>query len=313
VSTTTDTQISGTATYNGINGIQPFASLAVNVPTGKSALYGNTRFARMDPDLVDIGSYGEGWNIGPTVGVNIAITPNLLATISGGYTHRGPFDKEGPDAVTGLVTATDHVKNGDDATVTFALGYSQGALSLQGSISEAWNGESKVNELGMNNFQRYRAGQRTTVIGSATYAWNEQWTSSLNGFWTHSNRNAQLDATGLVLVPEQFNQNSDLFKIANDLTYRWSDALSLGPTASYLRRLHNSYDPQTGSFIPAKTRWSAGATANYKISDMLSLNGRVEKIWIHEDVLPGPPPGVPMVPAMSGDGWAFVLGGTATF
>jgi len=280
--------------------------------TGKSALYGNARFARMDSDLVDIGSYGEGWNIGPTVGMNIAIAPNLLATISGGYTRRGPFDKEGPDAVTGLVTATDRVKNGDDATVTFALSYSQGALTLQGSISEAWNGVSQVNDFGMNNFQRYRSGRRTTITGAASYAWNEKWTSSVSGFYNHANRNEQLDAT-LALVPEQFNQNTDLYKIATDLTYRWTDALSVGPTASYLQRLHNSYDPQTGAFLPAKTRWSAGATANYTITNTVSLNGRIEKIWIHEDVLPGPPPTVPMVPAMSGDGWAFVLGGTATF
>ena len=68
VETITDTVMSGTLTYLAINGVQPFVSLNVNAPTGKAVLNGTEANARMDPDLVEIGSFGEGWNIGPTVG-----------------------------------------------------------------------------------------------------------------------------------------------------------------------------------------------------------------------------------------------------
>jgi len=85
VETMTDTVLSGTVTYLG-TGVQPFVSINVNAPTGKAALFGSAANARMDPDLVEIGSFGEGWNVGPTVGVNVPITPSLMVTGSVGYT-----------------------------------------------------------------------------------------------------------------------------------------------------------------------------------------------------------------------------------
>lgn len=65
VSTQTDTSITEKVTYLGLAGLQPFASVSINIPTGKTALLGNSANARMDPDLVEIPTYGEGWNIGP--------------------------------------------------------------------------------------------------------------------------------------------------------------------------------------------------------------------------------------------------------
>src|SRR5262249_27688580 len=50
ISTATDTQVSGTFTYLGLNGIQPFTSLDLNLPTGRTALTPDEVNARMDPD-----------------------------------------------------------------------------------------------------------------------------------------------------------------------------------------------------------------------------------------------------------------------
>ena len=96
IATATDSQMNGTVTYLGFNGIQPFASLDFNLPTGRSALTPAQVFARMDPDLVDIASFGEGFNYGPTVGFNVPITSSLVVTASVGYTDRGQFDAEAP-------------------------------------------------------------------------------------------------------------------------------------------------------------------------------------------------------------------------
>jgi hypothetical protein len=74
VTTTTDTTLTPTVTYLGWETLQPFTSVTLNLPTGKSVLYGNTRFARMDSDLVDIPTFGEGFNIGPSIGANIPFT-----------------------------------------------------------------------------------------------------------------------------------------------------------------------------------------------------------------------------------------------
>jgi len=49
----------------------------------------------MDPDLVEVSTFGEGFNIGPTGGFAFPISKSLVLTTSAGYTWRGgPFLRE---------------------------------------------------------------------------------------------------------------------------------------------------------------------------------------------------------------------------
>jgi hypothetical protein len=313
VDTPVDTQISSTVTYNGFTGFQPFVAMLINAPTGSSALYNSSRFARMDGDLVDQGTYGEGWNFGPTAGVNIPLSPALILTLSGGYTNRNPFAKESANPITGLITDTVSIKNGDEATVTGALGYSQGPVSLQGSASYSWDQASQSSMFGMQDFNRYRVGPRTTISGSGSYAFDEMWSVYANGFWTHTEKNDVLDPAGLALIPEGFNSNSNLFRVNGGVNYRLANGLTIGPTASYLNRDVNGYDPTTFSFVPAKTRYAVGGVANYNVTNQININGRVERVWIRENVNPGPVPLMPIVPFMSGDAWVVAGGATVNF
>ena len=94
VATSTDTAVSFNTTYLGWQGLRPFIALSANLPTGKSALFGTSVNARMDPDLVEISTFGEGYNFGPTFGLNVPIAGSLLFTASVGYSYRGPFNRE---------------------------------------------------------------------------------------------------------------------------------------------------------------------------------------------------------------------------
>lgn len=307
-STATDTQLSTTVTYSGLNGLQPYFALLLNLPTGTSALYGASRYARMDPDLVAVSSYGEGFNIGPTLGVNIPITAELLASISAGYTYRGAFNKE--NAFDPFFT-TDSIRSGDDATVTLSLGYTSGALALQGSGSF-----TATNATLTNGVAQYRAGNRELVTLGGSYAWSDQWKSSINAFWTHSDKLSTF--TNGTFVLEAFNSTNNVFRISGDTTYVFANGASLGPTVSYLNRDRNGYDPVTFSFVPAKTRWSAGAQGGYIISNSISLSGKVERVWTREDDSPNKVAGGFLIPGtgtplISSDGWAVSLGGTMRF
>ncbi len=310
VSTMTDTQVSGTATYMGVNGIQPYLSLMLNLPTGLSALYGNSRFARMDPDLVDISSYGEGFNVGPTAGVNIPITTSLLASLSVGFTSRGKFQREGLiDPVT-FLQPTDHVNPGDVVTGTASLGYVGNGLLLQSSVSYAQETQTTINGLA-----QYRAGDRITVTGSGSYIWSPSWTSTVNAFWNHSNRNDVLNFALGTLVQEAFNTNTDVVRVNAEHSYT-SGAFSIGPIGSFLRRYHNSWDPTNFVFVPAKTRWSLGGNGQYRFSNGVALTMRVEHVWTHEDDSPNKvlngviTPGTG-IPALSSDGWVASIGAVA--
>ena len=113
--TTTDTIMTGTVTYLGIDGVQPYYSLNLNLPTGQTVLRNFSGIARTDPDLVDVGTFGEGFNNAHTLGLNIPITTNTVFTINGGYTSKGSYNRETPDPATllGTLTALEHYSPGD--------------------------------------------------------------------------------------------------------------------------------------------------------------------------------------------------------
>ena len=90
-----DTSLSLTTTYLGFNGLQPFVSINVNLPTGRT-VFNNTTNTKPDSDVYDVAGFGEGLNIGPTVGVNIPVTANLILSFGAGFTSRGSFDRDGP-------------------------------------------------------------------------------------------------------------------------------------------------------------------------------------------------------------------------
>jgi len=168
VQTITDTAVSATASYLGVQGMQPFVSLNMNLPTGKSALFGTDANARMDPDLVDISTFGEGFNVGPTAGINFPIAGSLLVTASLGYTWRGKFEQESNfDPFNSFLTST--VNPGDNLTPTVAVNYQTGPLSIGLTASLTWETPSSVDDL-----QTFKPGKRYLLALQSSYAWPQQ-------------------------------------------------------------------------------------------------------------------------------------------
>ena len=226
VATFTDTSLSGTATYTGINGFVPFVSLNVNAPTGKAALYGPSRFARMDGDLVDVPSFGEGWNVGPTVGVNIPLMQNLILTLSVGHIVRGTFNREGAIDPFTLAQPASHMSPGDPTTYNVALAYQQGPFSAQ--ISGSFSHET---DTFVDHIPAYRAGNRYNIAGAASYAWDQNWATNVNGFVGFAERNHILDPIAITLIREDFNSNNVVYRI--NVEHTWTDGVwRAGPVAA---------------------------------------------------------------------------------
>src|SRR5215470_6478316 len=278
VETTTDTIFNGTVTYYGINGIQPFVALNANLPTGRSALFGTAAFARMDGDLVDIASFGEGLNIGPSVGFNLPLTQTFIITASGGYTWRDSYNRERSTSETNPnIQSPTSVNPGDVWTATTGIGYQGQRFSINGtgSLSE----ESTTSE---NGAPLYRAGRRYLFAGSTAYLWPESWgQTTLAGSFAHSNHNKVLFLGASQLIGETMNTNSDVWRVGLQHLFAFKQ-MAIGPTSSYLHRDHNGYDATTLQFVPAKDRYAAGALARFAINDRWTLNARVEHVWTHE-------------------------------
>lgn len=305
----TDTTVNGTLTYYGFNGFQPFFALAGNLPTGNSFVKTPIVNVPQDPDVTQVNGFGEGLNVGPTIGVNIPITPDFIATLSLGHTIRGDFTRLGPNlgiAQPGF-GPQQRVSPGDVTSLSASLGYQSGRWSFQGSTTFAFEGVTKVD--GINFFQ---TGGKFSLAGAVGYGWTDALSSKLSASFTHtgSNRvpvNAILGNFGL--HTETFNSNSNVFSVSFDNTYRIG-SWAMGPTVSYLYRDHNSYDSTWAQFVPAKTKWSAGGTVVYAATDSISLNIRAEHYWVKLNRNPGAAPPVPQLDTM---GWLVSVGGKVQF
>jgi hypothetical protein len=322
VATTTDTVASGTFTYLGLNGISPFAALSLNIPTGRSALFGTAANARMDPDMVDIATFGEGFNMGPTIGANIPITASLIVTASAGYTRRGQYDRENSLALAPQTPPTVQtptlVDPGDVTTIYGSIGYQDDtfAAKLTGSISE----ETATTE---NGLPLYRAGRRYLATGTWAFTWPNVATTTLTAAASHSNRNDVLFLGAPDLIKEVMNTNSNLYRVGVQTLFAL-EKFVVGPTGSFLHRDHNGYDSTTLQFVPAKDRWAAGVLMRFAQDEHVTFNARLEHVWTRENdnpalngqkfsVLANGFVAGSSVPVVLSTGWQAVVGVTGRF
>jgi hypothetical protein len=303
VSTATDTGLSTTFTYTGFNGIQPYLAVQYNLPTGKSAVLGTSPFARMDPDLVGVATFGEGFNIGPTLGANITLSDSWMLGLGVGYTSRGSFDRE-----TGInVTTTNRMNPGDLYTGNASLTYRDTRLVTQFSFSYTTETTTTIN--GVATFQ---TGDRYSASAYVSYAWTDTSTTVVNASWMHINSNKVVPPASL--ATEAFNSNNDIFTATIDQKFKAFQYFTVGPTGGFMYRDKNAWNPTTLTFVPAKSKWSFGGLAEYAVNPKATINMRVEHIWIRENTNPGPlAPATPVWPDLTANGWQAFLGGTVTF
>jgi hypothetical protein len=319
VATTTDTVVSATFTYLGLKGIQPFLASSFNLPTGRSTLSGSAANARMDPDLVDIASFGEGFNVGPSVGFSIPVTGTLVVTSSAGYTWRDRYPRENSlAALDPNAQVPTNIQPGQVWTANTSVSNRWGQWS--GSIGGTVSWESPTSEGGI---ALYQPGDRYLGTASLSYTWSNGSLTTVNGSFAHSKRNEVLFLGASSLVRETMNSNSDVFRVGLQHLIPVGQ-LTIGPTGSYLVRNHNGYDSTTLQFVPAKERFTAGFIARYAASESVTFNVRLDRVWTREDehnaindqmfsvlanaFVPGS-----AIPVVSSTGWQAAVGATAKY
>jgi hypothetical protein len=299
-SSMTDSTVAATVTYYGWNGVQPFVALNTSVPTANwtwSGSAGSSSTSRTDSDIIATPVVGQGWNVGPSVGANIALAPTLIATVGFGYTYRGPFDG-GP-----LATALGRLNPGDVSTVNAGLGWSGERAVVQTAVSYSWETISYLNGAPI-----YRAGDRIIAVVKGGYAWDRNWSSRAAFHLSHFAKNEVPLVAGIPpLVREAFNSNSTVYRVTFEQLYS-RDNYSVGPTVTFLYRDRNGYDPMMIQFVPAKSSWSAGGVAQIAASERVAINLRGEHIWVDEKANPANG-----IPAFTTRAWVVSIGGSARF
>jgi hypothetical protein len=301
IATLTDTTLQTTVTYLAINGIAPFISININAPTGQSALYGLSRFAKMDSDLVDITHFGEGWNFGPSLGANIPVTDDFLITVGLGYTYRGEFVRETDDG-SELFLDRLKMKPGNDITANISATYTIDTISLNSGVS--YSTESKTYSNGQENF---KSGDKYTFTASVSNSWNDVWSSTLSGSYIVAMKNENLPTGQPSLVLEAYNSNNRILNLS--FSHIWSkDNWSIGPNLSYLNREKNGYDSLTYSYISAKEKFSSGASVKYKANDHSTISLKLDRIWTNENDYP-----LSTTPHVKSNAWLARIGAALSY
>lgn len=322
-----DTQTSVNLTLLNFESIRPLLGVSMNLPTGNTYLPGNQRFTRMDPDLVDIGSYGVGFNINPTAGFIFGLSESTAISLSAGYTWQGDFTREGinlsevsnpaPPPANIRVSAFDlrqKVSPGTAYTVNGNISSTFDNLVLIGSF--AYVGSSHASIDGVSSG---RAGAKFTANGTAKYKFDDRTALAANLSWSFAEKNEIPDGLGS-LVLESLNSNSHVFIGSVEPSYMLTEKLRLAANYSFLYRDHNYYDPLQQQFIPAKQKHLVGTSATYAVTDMASITLRGSRAWVEQQDGPflltdvGPPQVLLFQPPkLRYDVWAASIAGNVRF
>jgi len=255
----------------------------------------------MDPDIVEVPAFGEGFNTGLTIGANIPLRQNLVATLGTGHTWRGTFNRETP-YIPPLVQDTFHFSPGDVSTVNAALYWQPGAWVIQGSFTYLVS-----QRLSADSLPVMKPGAQFSASLAGSYQISRNWSATGDVSWSFSGKNL-VNTGGFLLTPELLNSNSNVVTL--DLTPTYSfDRGTVGSTLSVLYRDHNAYQIIQAAYSPAKTRIAFGGQARIALGSSTALNLQLTHVWTDEGNMLFPP-GIPVVTKSA---WNASVGTTLTF
>jgi opacity protein-like surface antigen len=326
-----DTQASFNLTYLNFDTIRPLLGLSLNLPTGNSFLPANQRFTRMDPDLVEVGSYGVGFNVNPTAGFIVGLNKDTAISLSAGWTWQGAFTRDGitslvvpnPNAPPGSTIPVDFfdLKNkfspGNAFTANGNISSTLGSLFLMASFAYVANSHSSIDGISTG-----RDGAKFIANGAANWQIDDRWALSTNVSWNFAEKNDIPDGIG-GLFGEPKNSNSNLIIGSLEPSYMVTERLRLAANYSFLWRDHNYYDPLQDAFIAAKQKHQLGASATYALSETANVTFRGSRAWVRQDdgpslltetaTLTTPAIFTLSPPALTYDVWAASISATVNF
>ena len=307
-----DTQASFNLKLMNFDSIRPLFGLSLNLPTGNSYLPANQRFTRMDPDLVDVGSYGVGFNVNPTAGFTFGLNETTAISLSAGYTWQGDFTREGidmsrienpagpppPFVVLQSFDLQQRIHPGDAFTANGNISSKFSSLLLTASFAYMGSARASIDGLATG-----KTGANFTTNGAAEWQIDDRWALSTNISWNFTERNEIPDGLGgLVIEPK--NSNSNVFIGSIEPSFMATEKLRLALNYSFLFRDNNYYDPLQDQFIPAKQKHLAGASVTYAATPTSSITVRGSHAWVRQDDGPlllseaGPPVLLTLQPPM---------------
>jgi hypothetical protein len=246
-----DTVIGTTLTIDLTPVIQPFITLDLNVPTGKTGLKGAQKNAVMDPDLVDLVRFGEGFNTNLSIGAVFLIPETSWSiTAAAGYNARGAYVADGD--------TLEDFDPGDQLTALLRAQYL--SETIYGALSVQYFDEDVSTIEGLDYFN---PGNQIEINAELTYVIDEVQSVSGSLYYTTSGKNAYYDFFTDAVIEENVDGNGDYF--FGQLAYSRTLSEEIGATvaATYGVRTKNDYVAADDLFIPSRTYWDVRVSMDY--------------------------------------------------
>lgn len=263
LSSLTDTIMS--ASYSHTFSGRPIAllfGLDMNLPTGKATLNATERRAEAGErnDLFEVDDFGEGLNIGPSIGFLYEFRKTSL-TLNGAYIFYGEYDPTSdiPD---------DDLDPGDQLFLLGGLNwYAAYWVDIGTFLSYSYFTPDKI-----QGEEIFQDGQRLIIGGNARTRW-EKGEASFNLQYVIQGKNkVPIDNT---LQTENDNRNGDEFFGLLSLSYFATPDLTLRLLGDIRYYAESDYrDPDTSLLFSGKrVRYALGPGFRYRLNNHLSLNG----------------------------------------
>jgi hypothetical protein len=261
-----DTTFSSTATYIGGDWFRPYLMVDLNLPTGESFLRQTNTRAKMDPDYVEVSSFGQGFDIGATLGSSLTLSDQWSIDLSVKHMRPGAYKLDGPIIVATGEQPTLRSQPGSSLSTAAGLMFSQAPYdaSLKATLTQS---SVSYND----GVPSVRGGDSLNISALLMAALSDDWSLSVTSNLTISKKNQVLDSKFNNFLVESANANSTLFKTEVYLAQKW-DGWSAGPVASITKRNANQFDPRTYNFVPAKTMGAVGMRVKREHDETTTFN-----------------------------------------
>lgn len=244
--------------------------LDFNLPTGKTNLSARELSLIMDPDLIPINNFGEGFNVNPTVTL-AGEWGNWVAGLGFGYLWRGEYDYSTDIGVTDY-------SPGDIVTINGEVRYYfVPQLYSRLFAGHSWYGKDRIR--GMDSYQE---GGFTSVGIGTNYTPAEQWNVDVafRGIFREKSR---IETSPGALSTEPDNIHGDEWVADVAARYLLDEKTALGTYFQGRWYTSNEYPETSARYIGSREKYSLGIRATRAFTPHLEAGLDVRGFLKHDE------------------------------
>jgi hypothetical protein len=222
----------------------------LNLPTGRTNLDSEERRMLLDPDLVTISRYGEGFNVNPTITVAKQGEQGGVG-IGVGYLWRGEYD---------FSDSAENFNPGDIFNVT-AEGIYAITDAWQGRLfgEMAWYGTDEIDD------QDYYQEGDFILAGIGVDYYHTRWEAALSAQSIYRGK-SEFPTDNQLLATEDRAGYGDEYLADLTVRYLMNPETTLSSRLYYLKVMENDYDADDPSFIDEKQKISLALSLLHRFS-----------------------------------------------